>query len=135
MSAGTEPILIADLFPKLEKLLIQVLSTLGAEDWEKQTIAPKWKVKDVAAHMLDTQLRKLSRWRDGYLPGVANVDSHADLVALVNRLNQEGVTIYRRLSPNVLISLMELASTQSSEYYLSLDPFAQALFPVSWAGE
>ena len=37
-----------------------------------QTIAPAWKVKDVAAHLLDTQLRKLSLVRDGYAAGAAS---------------------------------------------------------------
>ena len=30
---------------------------------------------------------------------------------------------------------MEFASRESAEYHLSLDPFAPARFPVSWAGE
>src|SRR5215831_2861526 len=120
MSAGTEPILIADLFPKLEKLLIQVLSTLGAEDWEKQTIAPKWKVKDVAAHLLDTELRRLSVCRDGYAGEAPAIASHVDLVAFVNRMNQEGVGIFRRLSPGILISLIEQASGELSDYFASL---------------
>ncbi len=130
-----EPILTAHLFSKLEGMLIELLRSLKPHDWEKQTIAPKWKVKDVAAHLLDTQLRKLTICRDGYAPEPPSINSHADLVAFINRLNHEGVTLYRRLSPNVLVSLMEVASRQSSEYHESLDPFADALFAVTWAGE
>src|SRR5215831_12696734 len=126
MSAGTEPILIADLFPKLEKLLIQVLSTLGAEDWEKQTVSPKWKVKDVAAHLLDTALRGVSIARDGYAPPAPKIDSAAALGAYINRLNEEGVTVYRRLSPEVLTLLMEVACKQLAAYHASRDPNAQA---------
>jgi len=129
------PIFTAHLFPKLEAKLIELLRSLGPEDWEKQTFAPKWKVKDVAAHLLDTGLRKLSVCRDRYAVVTPKIATHADLVALVNRWNQEGVSIYRRLSPPVLISLLELASTEGSEYHKTLDPFAQAVFPVSWAGE
>ncbi|HEY6967786.1 MAG TPA: maleylpyruvate isomerase family mycothiol-dependent enzyme [Candidatus Angelobacter sp.] len=135
MSAGTEPILTAHLFPKLEKMLIQVLSTLGADDWEKETIAPKWKVKDVAAHLLDTELRRLSVCRDGYRGEAPAIGSHADLVAFVNRMNQEGVSIFRRLSPDILISLIEQASSELCDYFASLDPFAPAQWGVSWAGE
>lgn len=126
------PILTAHLFPKIEMMLAELLRSLTAEDWERQTIAPKWKVKDVAAHLLDTQLRKLSMARDGYFPPAPPI---TDLVAFIDRLNQEGVTLYRRLSPHVLISLMELASRESAAYHASLDPFAPALFAVSWAGE
>lgn len=129
------PIFTAHLLGKLETKLLELLRSLRAEDWEKPTIVPTWRVKDVAGHLLDTQLRKLSLCRDGYSAEAPRVNSHADLVAFINRLNQEGVSVYGRLSPQVLISLMELASRQSSEYHQSLDPMAPALFAVSWAGE
>ena len=134
MSQQTQPppILTAHLFPKIEEMLVALLRSLGADDWERQTIAPKWKVKDVAAHLLDTQLRKLSIARDGYLPSGPPI---TDLVAFIDRLNQEGVMLYRRLSPPVLLSLLEVASRQTAEYYISLDPFSPAPFSVSWAGE
>lgn len=135
MTEAPQPILTAHLFPKLEALLLELLRSLSSEEWEMPTVAPAWKVKDVGAHLLDTQLRKLSMARDGYAPAAPQIRSHADLVALINRLNQEGVGMYRRLSPPVLISMMELASAQSAAYYQSLDPFGDAPFGVSWAGE
>ena len=58
-------ILTAPLFPKLDGMLLELLRSLTAEEWEKQTVSPKWKVKDVAAHLLDTALRGVSigaRW-------------------------------------------------------------------------
>src|SRR5712671_4200833 len=126
------PILTAHLFPKIESMLIELLRSLTREEWDAQTISPKWKVKDVASHLLDTQLRKLSIARDGYVPPAPPITS---LAALIDRLNEEGVMVYRRLSPPVLVSLMELASRESAEYHNSLDPFAPATFNVSWAGE
>jgi hypothetical protein len=57
------------------------------------------------------------------------------LAAYINRLNQEGVTLYRRLSPAVLISLMRVATKSLAEYHASREPNATALFGVSWAGE
>src|SRR5215467_11124917 len=134
MSVGSQPILTAHLFPKLEKMLIQVLSSLSADDWEKQTIAPKWKVKDVAAHLLDTELRRLSVCRDGYAGEAPAIGSHVGLVDFVNRMNQEGVSIFRRLSRDILISLIEQASAELCDYFASLDPFAQAQWGVSRAG-
>src|ERR1700760_4081448 len=56
-------------------------------------------------------------------------------IDLVNRLNAEGVTVYRRLSPPVLIDMMKAACQQSASFHDSLDPFAPATFTVSWAGE
>src|SRR6266404_2759915 len=130
-----QPIFTAHLFPKLEGMLIELLRSLTTEDWEKQTLAPKWRVKDVAAHLLDTQLRKLSASRDRRAPEPPKITSHADLVTLINSLNAQGVKKYRQLSPHELISRMESASTESAEYHQSLDPFAPAMFSVSWAGE
>jgi uncharacterized protein (TIGR03083 family) len=129
------PILTAHLFPKLDALLLELLGSLSAEEWELQTVSPRWKVKDVAAHLLDTALRGLSIGRDGYLPVAPQIDSPASLAAYINRLNAEGVTIYRRLSPPVLISLMEPAAKALAEYQASRDPRAFAPFGVSWAGE
>jgi uncharacterized protein (TIGR03083 family) len=138
MSAAREPlqpIFTAHLFPKLEAKLIELLRGLTPEDWEKQTLAPKWKVKDVAAHLLDTQIRKLAAARHGYKPENSKKLSAAKLVELINTLNAEGVRRYSRLHPDELISRMETASRESAEYHHALDPFAPAMFPVSWAGE
>src|SRR5258706_3283620 len=118
--AQLPPIRTAHLFPKIEEMLVALLRSLTADEWERQTIAPMWRVKDVAAHLLDTQLRKLSIARDGYYPPTPPI---TDLAAFINRLNQEGVMLYRRLSPSVLISLMEAASLESAGYHQSLDPF------------
>jgi uncharacterized protein (TIGR03083 family) len=130
-----DPIFTAHLFPKVEALLLDLLRSLSDEDWERQTVAPKWKVRDVAAHLLDTALRKLSICRDGFVAEAPDLARGEDIVSFVNRLNAEGVAIYRRLSPPVLISLMDVASRQSAEFHQAQDPFAQAMFGVSWAGE
>ena len=130
-----QPIFTAQLFPKLEGKLIELLRSLGPRDWEKQTIAPKWKVKDVAAHLLDTQVRKMAAARHGYKPENSKKLSPEKLVTLINTLNAEGVCQYRQLPPDELISRMETASRESAEYHQGLDPFGVAMFPVSWAGE
>ena len=130
-----EPIFTAHLFPKVDGMLLELLRSLSPEDWEKQTVSPKWKVKDVAAHLVDTALRGVSFGRDGYLPPAPKLDSPAALGVYINRLNDEGVTVYRRLSPEVLILLMEMACKQLAEYHAGRDPLAEAPYGVSWAGE
>jgi uncharacterized protein (TIGR03083 family) len=130
-----QPIFTAHLFPKLEVKLIELLRSLAPEDWEKQTLAPKWKVKDVAAHLLDTQVRKLAAARHGYKPENSKKLSPEKLVTLINSLNAEGVRQYSQLKPDDLISKMKIASQESAEYHQALDPFGTAMFPVSWAGE
>lgn len=132
---GTAPILCAHLIRKVDEELIDLLESLSPAEWDIQTIAPNWKVRDVAAHLLDTPLRKLSIVRDSYSAERVEIRSPQDVVAMVNRLNREGVTVYRRMSPPVLIDLMQLACGQSARFHESLDPFAPAAFAVSWAGE
>jgi len=121
-----KPILTAHLFSKVDGLLLELLRSLTPEDWERQTVSLKWKVKDVAAHLLDTPLRGLSIGRDGYIPPAPKLDSPVALGAFINRLNQEGVTVYRRLSPAVLISLMEVACKELAEYHAGRNPHAMA---------
>jgi uncharacterized protein (TIGR03083 family) len=138
MDASVEslpPIFTAHLFPRLEAKLIELLRSLAPQDWEKQTLAPRWKVKDVAAHLLDTQTRKLTAARHGYKSENSKKLSPGKLVTLINTLNAEGVRQYRQLPPDELISKMEMASRESAEYHRALDPFGAAMFPVSWAGE
>src|SRR5580704_15412381 len=91
------PIFTAYLFPGLEAKLMELLRSLAAEDWEKQTLAPKWKVKDVAAHLLDTQVRKLAAARHGYKPENSKKLTPEQLISLINSLNAEGVRQYRQL--------------------------------------
>jgi uncharacterized protein (TIGR03083 family) len=130
-----KPVFTAHLFPKVDAMLVELLRSLAPEDWEKQTVSPKWKVKDVAAHLLDTALRGVSIGRDGYMAETPSLNSAADLAAFINRLNVEGVSVYRRLSPAVLIALMEVAAKALAEFHASRDPYAMAPYGVSWAGE
>jgi uncharacterized protein (TIGR03083 family) len=132
---GTKPILAAPVIREVDRRLIELLGSLQPEEWELPTIAPGWAVRDVAAHLLDTALRKLSGGRDRCRVGREEVHSHQDVITLVNRLNHEGVVVYRRLSPKVLIELMQLACSQTADFVESLDPFAEASIGVSWAGE
>lgn len=133
--SGLEPILCAPLLRRVDAELINLLRDLRPVEWDLQTLAPAWKVRDVAAHLLDTVLRKLSLVRDHCFVENPTIRSSQDVLDLVNRLNREGVTVYRRLSPPVLIDTMEMACRQSADFHESLDPFAPAVFNVSWAGE
>jgi uncharacterized protein (TIGR03083 family) len=132
---GTEPILCAHIMREVDRHLVELLTSLTSAEWELPTIAPGWSVRDVAAHLLDTALRKLSGGRDRCHIERVEIRSHQDVITLVNRLNREGVTVYRRLSPAVLSELMQLACGQTADYLESLDPFSEASISVSWAGE
>jgi uncharacterized protein (TIGR03083 family) len=132
---GFRPIHCAHLLRTVDEKLIELLSSLALHEWTLPTVAAPWTVRDVAAHLLDTPLRKLSLVRDSCFVEHAEGRTPQDLVQLVNRLNREGVTVYRRLSPPLLIDMMKVTCEQSARFHESLDPFAPAQFAVSWAGE
>lgn len=126
------PIAVAHLFSKLDDKLIELLSSLTEEEWHAPTIAKLWKVKDIAAHLLDGNIRTLSMSRDNYFglnPG------EEELLSFLNRINAEWVTAMKRASPQVLTWLLQITGKPVSEHYRSLDSFAKAIFPVAWAGE
>ncbi len=109
---------------------------LTPEDWEKQTLAPAWVVKDVVAHLLDGNIRSLSSSQDGYFPKDGNaIDSYSDLVKYLNQLNADWVTAMKRVSPQVLITLLDMTNKLYNDHLSQLDPFAKSIFPVAWAGE
>jgi uncharacterized protein (TIGR03083 family) len=125
------------LFRPVTSSLTALLRGLPPEDWERPTVAGRWVVRDVVAHLLDTTLRRLSFHRDGMAPPPppAAIASERDFVAFINDVNAVWVRSARRLSPRVLTDLYERASGEAADWFESLPFDAPALFPVSWAGE
>jgi len=131
-----EPIYLTELFPKLDLRLIELLNELSTEDWKKPTVCPLWNVKDIAAHLLDTNFRRLSSLRDNYSGEPAEgIDTYQGLVDFLNRLNADWVKAAKRLSPRILIDLLEQTGDQVYQVFNSLDPHAPARISVAWAGE
>jgi hypothetical protein len=62
------PVHLADRFAPLDTELIALLRGLGPDDWGRPTACALWTVKDIAAHLLDGNLRRLSFQRDGLTP-------------------------------------------------------------------
>lgn len=132
-----EPIFLADLFPELHSRLIELLSSLSTKEWQKSTICSPWTVKDVAAHLLDGDVRQLSFRRDKMPPPEPDspITSYGGLVAYLNQINEEWVKAFRRVSPDLLTTFLDLTGQQLYPYYRALDPDEPALFPVAWAGD
>jgi uncharacterized protein (TIGR03083 family) len=130
------PIPTLHLFAKLDKLLLELLRSLSPEDWELPTLSRQWNVKDVAAHLLDGNLRMLSIVRDGYRgdPPV-DVNSYRELVNYLNDMNTIWVLAYRRVSPRILIEMLESSGREYIDCLHKLKPFEPSVFPVAWAGE
>ena len=127
-----EPVQVLQLFPEVRQELLDLLSNLSAEDWERPTACALWSVKDVALHLLGGDIGILSRRRDGFAPG-APPANWAELVALINHLNDLWVKAARRMSPRVLRDLLSFTGPQVEEFFASLDPFSVG-FAVDWAG-
>jgi uncharacterized protein (TIGR03083 family) len=127
-----EPVLVADLFPEILHALLELFAGLSTADWEKATVCPGWSVKDVALHLLGGEIGNLSRRRDGHALG-ASMRSWDDLVTAINEWNRDWVKAARRISPRLLIDLMEFTGIQMNDYFCSLGPFALG-GPVSWVG-
>lgn len=130
------PIETRHLFKPLDEKLIELLKSLEADDWNKQTVAGAWTVKDVASHLLDGNLRTLSMQRDRYFgEPPPEIKGYREMVNWLNQLNADWVKACSRLSPQVLTLLLESTGQLVSAYYVSLPPFEQAIFAVDWAGE
>ncbi len=131
------PILVADLFRDISQHLLDLLRSLNPDEWHLPTSSSQRKVKDIASHLLDGSLRRLSMQRDGHFSDDASSRMLADesLLEFLNRLNGDWQRATQRLSPTVLVGLVEWADGQLADLFESLDPFAPALFSVAWAGE
>lgn len=115
---------------------MKLLAGLPAADWDLPTVAGAWRVRDVAAHLLDTDLRRISLQRDGWtLPVEAPITGWTDLVKLLNGLNAGWVEASRRLSPRVLTELLAVSGRELAAVAATLDPDAPAPFGVLWAGQ
>ncbi|MBR2648016.1 MAG: maleylpyruvate isomerase N-terminal domain-containing protein [Sediminibacterium sp.] len=130
------PIDTIDLFPALDHLLIELLKSLSPAEWNRNTIAKKWTIKDIAAHMLDTNMRTISYMRDQYTYAAnTDIQNHQQLVNYINDLNASWVLAFKRVSPAIIIELLQGSNKIYFETISKLDPWEDAIYPVSWVGE
>ena len=137
MAGPLAPTLAADLFLPLQEELLAVLRGLPAGAWDLPTSSRSWRVREIAAHILDGQLRRISAQRDGHMspPPAAPIRGYGNLVRFLNDLNAGFVETSLRLSPRVLTELLEWAGPHLEATARATDPFVGAIFAVSWAGE
>ena len=134
--APVTPVFLVDLFPGLHAELMALLRGLAPDDWHRPTACALWSVKDIAAHLLDGHVRRLSFGRDGMNAAPDSpISSHSDLVGYLNRLNAQWTAAARRISPQLLIDLLDFTSEPVHAFFRSLDPHGPAMFSVAWAGE
>src|SRR5262245_18298092 len=135
--ATAPPVATAPLFAGLHEELMGLLRGLSRADWQRPTTATEWTVRDVAAHMLDGDIRRLSAHRDGHAPPPPEgaLATYRDLVGYLDRLNATWIAAARRIAPPVLVELVAVTGPQVAAFVTGLDPDGPALYPVSWAGE
>ena len=131
------PVKTSHLFVPLHDELVALLRGLDEEEWLLPTPARAWRVRDVAAHLLDGDLRKLAVVRDGHLPPPPEEPPRgfAELVHYLGGLNSEWVRAAERLSPRLIVELLEITGPEVARLVESLDPLAPAPFAVDWAGQ
>ncbi len=129
------PINVVHLLPVLDVKLIELLKSLTPAEWEMPTVCKLWNVKDVVAHLLDTNVRVISANETFKADPPPQINSYQDLVDFLNQLNADWVKAMRRISPGLLITLHELTGPQYCQAYAALDLMGKARFAVSWAGE
>lgn len=116
--------------PELAELL-RTLRALGPQDWQRPAV-PGWTVHDVTAHLLGDCYGRLSGGRDGYRDGPAPA-ADEPLPRYIDRMNQQWVTAFARVSPGVLIDTLELIGGQAVEFFETAD-LDRPSIGVSWAG-
>src|SRR5262245_55977555 len=121
------------LFRPLSREIVALLRATATDDWTRPTLAGVWEVRDVAAHLVDTALRRLSLQRD-QSAGIAPRPDQ-DFVAFINELNVTWTRAARRLSPRLVTDLYDRVSSELADFMETLDLDAPAFFPVSWAGD
>jgi len=129
----TTPVLVADRFPALLNALLDLLSGLSDEEWQRPVHSGEWTVKDLAQHLLGDEMHILSGKRDRYIEKHMAIQSWNELVTFINYRNAVWVEATRRLSPRLICELLRSTGEQVNEYFMDMDPYAMG-GPVNWAG-
>ena len=130
------PIYVADQLLPLHQGLVTLLRGLSAEEWLRPTVAGAWRVRDVVAHLVDGSLKTVSSRRDTYRPGKGPaISSYHELVAHINRVNRSWIEASERLSPALLIELLEQFGPLEAQLLADLPPHEPSPVSVAWAGE
>lgn len=130
------PIDTRNLFRKNTKELLRLLKTLSREQWQSPTCYPEWKVKDIAAHLLQTGLNRLSRQRDLFpssepLPPLC----FDEILQIINNGNDHWQEMFASISPELIVTLLSSTEYELSSFFENLPLSGQSPFSVAWAGE
>ncbi len=115
--------------------LLDVASTLSADDWARPTRCPGWSVQDLFAHLVGDDLSVLARHRDGHGgPTPPDGADEAAFIAWLDELQDGWVIAARRCSPPLLVQLLGWL-TDPLVAYVEADDGAAVTAHVSWASD
>jgi hypothetical protein len=112
------------------------LTELDPAGWRAPTVVPGRSVKDIAGHMVDGTIRRLSHTRDGYNPpdGPGMRPDHDAIVDYIQELNGAWIRAFRRVSPALVVDLLAHLEPQLWDHWQHQDLEADAPYGVTWAG-
>lgn len=141
MTTGEMPAIdVIDLFPRAREGGIRLLASLSEPEWRLPTACPGWSVHDIALHIAGGLLANVSRRRDGhpgnledFAPEGSDLGDPDGFIRALNAWNEGWVMAARRISPPLLIEIIDSAGSQLEAYFRSLDP-EEVGHPVGWVG-
>jgi mycothiol maleylpyruvate isomerase-like protein len=114
--------------------LLSLLTSLSDAQWAAPTAAPRWRVKDIALHLLDVDLSFLTRFRDDdQSSSIPAPSGHEELVRGLDRRHQQWIDGTRVLSPELIIGLLGWAGEQFDAYLGTIELTRPS--SVYWAGQ
>lgn len=101
---------VRSVFERDRAALMGLLRDLQPEEWHQPTACGPWLVHAVGAHLLGDDVNRLARTRDGHTGNGPR--SGETLPDFIHRFNQDWVAEASRISPAVLVDLLEMTSPQ-----------------------
>ncbi|GHF11612.1 hypothetical protein GCM10017786_51770 [Amycolatopsis deserti] len=124
---------VRPLFGRERHELLTLLESLSAQEWSAPTVCPGWTVHDIAGHILNDYMRRLSGSRDGFAG--AKFANDETLPAYLARVNDEFVRAMRQCSPQLIVQLLTVLGPELDRLWATFDLTAPAALDVSWAGD
>jgi hypothetical protein len=134
------PVDVLGVFPEMRQRGVAMLRELTEAEWAAPTKVPGWTIHDIAVHLVGGLMANVSRRRDGhsgnfadFAPEEAALADPDGLVRTLNAWNEAWVVAGRRISPRMVVDLIDRYCQELEEYFGTIDLFAMG-DAVGWAG-
>jgi hypothetical protein len=129
-------VFVLDKYPGLLKEFIKFLKSIPLSAWDRKTILPSWRIRDIVAHLTGNAIAKYSaiinfNHNKKPIPNIA----YKDLVELIYESNEKWVELLHNLHPSHLAELFNENYSRLINKFNELDLDAVAVHSVAWAGE